>query len=115
MIPITIILLMQVRIKSFWDVNNAILGLLYSLINAAVFQVFIKWLIGGLRPNFLDVCKPDISKATQLGGNSTGLEGTGYGGLMYTYEICTTEMGGSLSNALESFPSGHTTSMVSDF
>jgi hypothetical protein len=27
---------MQLRIRSFWDVNNAVLGLLYSLITAAV-------------------------------------------------------------------------------
>ncbi|MBA7490545.1 hypothetical protein ES702_01083 [subsurface metagenome] len=42
LIPIAVILLMQIRIRSFWDVNNAIIGLLYSLITAAVFQVFIK-------------------------------------------------------------------------
>ena len=54
LVPIAVILLMQIRIRSFWDVNNAIIGLLYSLITAAVFQVFIKWLIGGLRPHFLD-------------------------------------------------------------
>jgi len=47
---------MQLRIRSFWDFNNAVMGLLYSLINAAVFQVFLKWLIGGLRPHFLAVC-----------------------------------------------------------
>jgi len=55
MIPIVVIALMQIRIRSFWDLNNAIMGLLYSLINAAVFQVFLKWLIGGLRPHFLAV------------------------------------------------------------
>ena len=53
LVPIFFILFMQIRIKSFWDVNNGVLGLLYSLITAAVFQVFLKWLIGGLRPHFL--------------------------------------------------------------
>ncbi|KAK2731668.1 pap2 superfamily protein [Colletotrichum kahawae] len=110
-VPILVILLCQIRIRSFWDINNGIIGLLNAQLGSAVFQVMIKWLIGGLRPNFLEVCKPDISKASQPGGNGTGLDGTGYGGIMYTYDICTTEMGGSLSNALESFPSGHTTSM----
>ncbi|KAJ5019686.1 PA-phosphatase related-family protein [Colletotrichum sp. SAR 10_99] len=110
-VPILVILLCQIRIRSFWDINNGIIGVLYAQLGSAVFQVMIKWLIGGLRPNFLEVCKPDISKASQPGGNATGLDGTGYGGIMYTYDICTTEMGGSLSNALESFPSGHTTSM----
>ena len=42
LIPIFIILCMQIRIRSFWDVNNAVIGLLYSLITAAVFQVFLK-------------------------------------------------------------------------
>lgn len=53
LIPIFFILIMQIRIRSFWDVNNGVIGLLYSLITAAVFQVFLKWLIGGLRPHFL--------------------------------------------------------------
>ena len=54
-IPISVMACMQIRIRSFWDFNNAVVGLLYSLINAAVFQVFLKWLIGGLRPHFLAV------------------------------------------------------------
>jgi hypothetical protein len=50
LVPIVVFLFMQIRVRSFWDVNNAVIGLLYSLITAAVFQVFLKWLIGGLRP-----------------------------------------------------------------
>lgn len=52
LIPIAVFLIMQIRVRSFWDVNNATIGLLYSLITAAVFQVFIKWLIGGTYPSF---------------------------------------------------------------
>lgn len=59
--PMFVFFLMQFRVRSFWDFNNAIFGLLYALITAAVFQVFIKWLIGGLRPHFLAVCMPDIT------------------------------------------------------
>jgi len=51
---------MQIRIRSFWDVNNGVLGLLYSLITAAVFQVWLKWLIGGLRPHFLGMRRNSI-------------------------------------------------------
>jgi hypothetical protein len=47
-IPFVVFLICQIRVRSFWDVNNATIGLLYSLISAAVFQVFIKWLIGGM-------------------------------------------------------------------
>ena len=48
LIPIAVFLICQIRVRSFWDVNNAVIGLLYALITAAVFQVFIKWLIGGM-------------------------------------------------------------------
>jgi membrane-associated phospholipid phosphatase len=102
-VPIFIMLCMQFRIRSFWDFNNAVVGLLYSLITAAVFQVFVKWLIGGLRPHFLDVCKPDISRLTP-GINGSG----GFGGLYYTREICTGDRK-EINDALESMPSGHST------
>ena len=62
LVPIFIILLMQIRIRSFWDVNNGVIGLLYSLITAAVFQVFLKWLIGGLRPHFLGEFYPTFCR-----------------------------------------------------
>ncbi|KAF3907455.1 hypothetical protein ABW21_db0208743 [Orbilia brochopaga] len=110
-IPITIILLLQIRIKSFWDVNNAVLGLLYSLINAAVFQVFLKWLIGGLRPHFLAVCNPDVSAAaTGTGANG----GTGFGYIMFTRAICRGDKD-EIDDSLESFPSGHSTAAYAGF
>ena len=60
LIPILIFALAQLRVRSFWDFNVATFGVLQSLITAAVFQVFLKWLIGGLRPHFLAVCQPDL-------------------------------------------------------
>ncbi|KAI1505778.1 phosphatidic acid phosphatase type 2/haloperoxidase [Biscogniauxia marginata] len=114
-IPIIAILVMQIRVRSFWDVNNGILGLLYSLIIAAVFQVFLKWLIGGLRPHFLDVCKPDIS----LASNDAGVVGQGYNAagfnqIYYTRQICTGNIA-DIDDSLESFPSGHTTAAFAGF
>jgi len=103
LIPIVVILFMQIRVRSFWDVNNAIIGLLYSLITAAVFQVFLKWLIGGLRPNFLAVCKPNIQPG-EVAGN-------GYREIMYDRKICTGD-DDQINDALESFPSGHSTAAV---
>ncbi|KAK2005223.1 hypothetical protein LZ32DRAFT_259852 [Colletotrichum eremochloae] len=73
----------------------------------------VKWLVSGLRLNFLKICQPDISKALQPGGNATSLNGTGYGGIMWTLDVCTREMDGTLSNALKSFPSGYITAMFS--
>lgn len=99
---------MQVRIRSFWDVNNAIIGLLYSLINAAVFQVFLKWLIGGLRPHFLAVCNPDISQM------EIAPTGTGFRQVMYDRSICTGDRD-EIDDSLESFPSGHSTAAFAGF
>lgn len=106
LVPIFIILCMQIRIRSFWDVNNAVIGLLYSLITAAVFQVFLKWLISGLRPHFLAVCKPMLPD-----GIATG---TGYRQIMYDSSICTGDRA-EIDDALESFPSGHSTAAFAGF
>jgi diacylglycerol diphosphate phosphatase/phosphatidate phosphatase len=108
LVPIVVILFMQIRIRSFWDVNNGVIGLLYSLITAAVFQVFIKWLIGGLRPHFLDVCKPDITRA------AGGYNEAGFDGIYYTKAICTGDQA-QINDALESMPSGHTTAAFAGF
>jgi membrane-associated phospholipid phosphatase len=100
-IPFIFIMLMQIRLRSFNDANTAIMGLLFSLISAAVFQVFIKWLIGGLRPHFFSVCKPYIN-ASDYG------TGKGFDGLMFDRSICTGNAK-KINDALESMPSGHST------
>ncbi|KAI9849131.1 MAG: hypothetical protein M1837_005361 [Sclerophora amabilis] len=107
LVPIAVILICQLRVRSFWDVNNAVIGLLYSLINAAVFQVFLKWLIGGLRPHFLAVCKPEIPP--------NGIEtGNGLREIFYDRSICTGDRT-QIDDSLESFPSGHTTAAFAGF
>jgi membrane-associated phospholipid phosphatase len=105
LIPIAVFLIVQIRVRSFWDVNNAVIGLLYALITAAVFQVFVKWLIGGLRPHFLTVCKPDVS-GVQVGN--------GYRQIMYDRKICTGDEK-EINDSLESMPSGHTTAAFAGF
>ncbi|KUI52841.1 hypothetical protein VP1G_00290 [Cytospora mali] len=115
LVPIFVILMMQIRIRSFWDANNAIIGLLYSLISAAVFQVFLKWLIGGLRPHFLTVCNPDISLASNApGAVGAGYNAAGFKQIYYTREICTGDPD-TIDDSLESFPSGHTTAAFGGF
>lgn len=99
---------MQIRVRSFWDVNNGILGVLYALITAAVFQVFLKWLIGGLRPHFLAVCKPDVTRIRDQ------YDGTGYNQIYFTPDICTGDRN-TIDDSLESFPSGHTTAAFAGF
>jgi diacylglycerol diphosphate phosphatase/phosphatidate phosphatase len=108
LVPIAVILICQIRIRSFWDVNNAVIGLFYSLITAAVFQVFLKWLIGGLRPHFLTVCKPNIPAIT---AQETG---NGLRQIMYDRTICTGDQD-EIDDSLESFPSGHSTASFAGF
>lgn len=115
LVPIFVFLVMQIRIRSFWDVNNAVIGLLYSLITAAVFQVFVKWLIGGLRPHFLTVCQPDISLASNNPGDKgAGYNAAGFKQIYYTSEICTGDRN-TIDDSLESMPSGHTTAAFAGF
>ena len=109
-IPFAVFLICQIRVRSFWDVNNATIGLLYSLITAAVFQVFIKWLIGGLRPHFLAVCKPVIPANMIPQGNIAN----GYRQIMFDRSICTGDQN-QINDSLESMPSGHTTAAFAGF
>ncbi|KAI1104408.1 acid phosphatase/Vanadium-dependent haloperoxidase [Jackrogersella minutella] len=111
LVPLFLLLIVQIRVRNFWDLNNSIIGFIYALETSAAFQVMIKWLIGGLRPSFYDVCKPDPRLANYPGFNTTGLNAVGYRQYMYTSEICTTGQGRPLWNAMQSFPSGHSTTI----
>ncbi|KJR88057.1 uncharacterized protein SPSK_07476 [Sporothrix schenckii 1099-18] len=113
-VPVVILVLLQLYVRSFWDANNAIFGVLYSLSNSVVFQVIIKWLIGGLRPHFLDVCKPDLSLAKTLPPHRSAYIASGFNNMYYTREICTGDPR-QINDALSSFPSGHTTAGFAGF
>ncbi|KAH8795929.1 phosphatidic acid phosphatase type 2/haloperoxidase [Flagelloscypha sp. PMI_526] len=92
LVPFFFICVFQIRRKSVHDLLTSTMGVLKSLITAAVFQVFLKWLIGGLRPHFYAVCQPKVSPSA--------VSGVGFGSLMYDR---------SVYDSLESFPSGHST------
>jgi diacylglycerol diphosphate phosphatase / phosphatidate phosphatase len=99
--PFFFISLFQIRRRSIEDLLTTTLGLLKSLITAAVFQVWLKWLIGGLRPHFLAVCQPNIDPTAMP-------TGTGFMNIMYDRTICTGDEK-KINDSLESFPSGHST------
>jgi len=92
----------QIWVKSGKDFHRGMLGLMTSMVASSWFQVICKILIGGLRPNFLAICQPDISKAP----------GQGYYGLYYDHTICTGPLK-EVYDALESFPSGHSSAAFS--
>ncbi|KAI0423838.1 PAP2 superfamily-domain-containing protein [Xylaria sp. FL1042] len=109
--PTIIIALMQFWIRSFWDLNNGLLGFCYALLTSSAFQSTVKAFVGGLRPNFYDVCQPDSDYARDS-GNKTGLNGIGFRQDMWTKDVCTTTNTSGLRNAMQGFPSGHSTTMV---
>jgi membrane-associated phospholipid phosphatase len=109
--PPIVILLMQIRIRSFWDTNNALLGFTYAILISSTFQSIVKALVGGLRPNFYDVCQPDPAHA-HGSGNKSGFNGIGFRRDMWTKDVCTTTHQGPLRNAMQGFPSGHSTTSV---
>ncbi|KAM7201388.1 lipid phosphate phosphatase 1 [Naviculisporaceae sp. PSN 640] len=113
LIPIGIIALAQIRIRSFWDLNNGVLGVLYSLVIGTLFQVIMKTLIGGFRPYWLAVCQPDISRAATH--NSTQLNGVGFQQIMYTVDVCTNPNKNAVKIAMTSFPSGHSTAAFAGY
>lgn len=96
-VPTVVFLLMQYRVRSPQDLNNAIIGLLYSAVMSTLFQIVLKTLVGGLRPHFLSVCKPDLSLESPVGF-----------GTMYSRKVCTGDSK-EINFAMTSFPSGHTT------
>ncbi|KAJ3167994.1 hypothetical protein HDU88_001941 [Geranomyces variabilis] len=106
-IPAVVILAMQARVRSFTDANAAIMGVIMSLVTAAVFQVFLKWLIGGLRPHFYAVCKPNVDP-------SLANAGQGFSGIMVDRSVCTGD-DKEINDSLESFPSGHSTAAWAGF
>ncbi|KAH8926813.1 PAP2-domain-containing protein [Atractiella rhizophila] len=110
-IPFLFFVIAQIRVRSFEDLNTATFGLLYSLVTAAVFQVFLKWLIGGLRPHFLAVCQPDMNRIIDQAGD---LLGNGYARLYFQRDICTGDQN-QINDSLESFPSGHSTAAWAGF
>lgn len=107
-VPELVILAFQIRIRSFWDVNNATIGLIYTLISGSCFQVIIKALIGGFRPHFLSVCDPDPAIIAEAGA------GLGYHSAYFDSTICRGDPA-KIKNARISFPSGHTEAAFAGF
>ncbi|KAF8188352.1 acid phosphatase/Vanadium-dependent haloperoxidase [Pholiota molesta] len=96
-VPFFFFTLFQIRRRSLDDWLTTNLG----LVTAAVFQVFIKWLIGGLRPHFYSVCQPNITAGSAPSG-------VGFSNLMYDRSVCTGDPK-QINDSLESMPSGHST------
>jgi len=99
--PFVFFVIFQIRRRSLDDLLTTTMGLLKSLITAAVFQVILKWLIGGFRPHFYAICKPNVAQSSQ----PSGIQFASY---MYDRSVCTGDRK-AIDDALRSFPSGHST------
>ena len=116
--PLVFFVLFQIRRRSLDDLFTTTMGLLKSLVTAAVFQVprsddsppsildlisqvWLKWLIGGFRPHFYAVCMPNVAQFSQPSGAQ-------FASYMYDRSVCTGDRK-AVNDALESFPSGHST------
>eukprot|EP01111_Echinosteliopsis_oligospora_P001838 TRINITY_DN1269_c0_g1_i1.p1 TRINITY_DN1269_c0_g1~~TRINITY_DN1269_c0_g1_i1.p1 ORF type:complete len:326 (+),score=66.30 TRINITY_DN1269_c0_g1_i1:148-1125(+) len=95
-VGLIVLTIAQIWVHDCKDFHRGLLGLVTALIASSWFQVICKVLIGGVRPNFLEICKPDMTKAV----------GQGYYGLYYDRSACTGDVK-LINDALESFPSGH--------
>ncbi|KAK4556805.1 hypothetical protein LTR86_006376 [Recurvomyces mirabilis] len=100
LVPTTLMLLMQIKVRSFHDLNNALFGLFFALTTTAVLYSVLKWFVGGLRPHFYAVCQPRASAI---------LEAQAAERLMwFDVSVCTNPDKRAIVEAMQSFPSGHT-------
>lgn len=83
------------------------MGLGYALATATLFQSFIKWFIGGLRPHFLTVCRP-------LSPPPLSVLGAAGHAVWYTAVVCTGDAK-QVKEAQMSFPSGHSSAAFAGF
>ncbi|KAI9678163.1 MAG: hypothetical protein M1817_006108 [Caeruleum heppii] len=103
-IPVFCVGLFQIKLRSWWDFHAGVTGVLKALIAATFVQVILKNYVGGFRPNFLDICRPDLSHT----------RGQGYEQIFFPISSCTgmgkglKEDNGLITYGLQSFPSGHT-------
>ncbi|KAF2073571.1 hypothetical protein CYY_005120 [Polysphondylium violaceum] len=99
-IPFFIICVVSyVLTKNISDMHHAILGLLQSFSVTLLLIAAFKCFVGGLRPNFLELCKPtpeSIAAAT----------GAGYNKIYYTKEVCTAS-DYDINDGMSAYPSGH--------
>ncbi|KAF2395968.1 hypothetical protein EJ06DRAFT_585520 [Trichodelitschia bisporula] len=95
--------IMALFMRSFWDLNNAIIGTLTAVVVGGIFQLNVKWLIGGLRPNFLSICNPAIPPP---GASHKLAPRTD---MYMVSDLCHPTNQDMYVDAQQSFPSGHTT------
>ncbi|KAM9981245.1 hypothetical protein ACTFIY_003559 [Dictyostelium cf. discoideum] len=108
-LPLAIIIVVSLIVKrDCHDFHHAILGLAQSLALTLLLTGSFKCFIGGLRPNFLEVCDP--TPASIAAGNPP----VGFGKIYYDRSICSAD-DSIVNDALSAYPSGHSSITAASF
>ncbi|KAM9971217.1 hypothetical protein ACTFIW_011193 [Dictyostelium discoideum] len=108
-VPFAMILLISIIFKrDVNDFHHSLLGFLQSISITILLTGSFKVFIGGLRPSFLEFCKP--TKESIAAGNPP----VGYGAIYYDKSICT-ESEFIVNDGLSAYPSGHSSIAASCF
>ncbi|RDW62705.1 hypothetical protein BP5796_11007 [Coleophoma crateriformis] len=96
--PIAVISVFQIKLRSMWDFHAGTIGILKAVVATTFVQVLLKQFMGGARPYFVEVCRPDLEILKNAVDQRM---------LFFDITACTGNRG-DLNIALQSFPSGHT-------
>lgn len=105
---IGVVTIVQIWIRSFRDWHQSVLTTLELFAATQIVCTFTWFLVGGLRPDFLALCRPDPSLSQP---HFTFPSNPQIGFAYYGDEICTCSKG-DLIRGKHAFPSGHAASIV---
>ncbi|KAH7419827.1 phosphatidic acid phosphatase type 2/haloperoxidase [Cadophora sp. MPI-SDFR-AT-0126] len=100
LIPLIVIALFQLKLRSLWDFHAGLTGTLKATVSSTLIATTFKHFIGGFRPHYVQVCKPDM---TMIFGGTSQLQS------FFNSSACTANSH-DVNRAIQGFPSGHTTS-----
>jgi diacylglycerol diphosphate phosphatase/phosphatidate phosphatase len=95
-VPIIVIAVFQIRIRSFWDFHAGVFGSLKGIVAATFVCTVLKHFIGGFRPNYMHTCKPVLDRV------AVPVEHHAY---WFNPTACANAR--FINRSLQGFPSGH--------
>jgi len=96
-VPISVVTCSQLWVRSFWDFHAGTFGSLKAVASATFVCTVLKHFIGGFRPNYMDTCKPDMSRVVLDMEHRT-----------YWFNPTACSNPRLMNRSLQGFPSGHT-------
>ncbi|EMD66177.1 hypothetical protein COCSADRAFT_353235 [Bipolaris sorokiniana ND90Pr] len=114
LVPSSIMLVMNLWVlRDYCNWDASFTRLSYALSTSTLFSCIIKILIGGLRPNFYEICRP----ATYLPEPTTASAPPTRSRIQYSTvdQVCTNTDKFSLNEAQKSFPASHASSAFAGF